>query len=161
MTIRDTVSEELPGAEQMGQVGPREPPAEQARTVGLDWSRIVQEALVADVQPPAFLGVRRHPELAVSSDTRRQHRIEEVDAPIDSLEEVGRRSEPHEVTRSRVAVEERDGDVERRPALDGRLVAGQAADADPVERPPGDVARRLGAQVRLETALDDPEQRLV
>ncbi len=86
-------------------------------------------ALVADVQPAAG-----DPQLAVARDPRRQHRIEQVDPAMDGLEEVRRRAEPHQVARPRIVVEERDRDVERRVALLGRLVPGQPADADAVER---------------------------
>ena len=80
---------------------------------------------------------------------------------MDRLEQVGRRAEAHQVARPRIVGQQRDGDVERGVALRRRLVAGQPADADPVERQRGDEPRRRGAQVRLEAALDDPEQRLV
>ena len=120
MTSRETVREQLFGAEQMGEVGPREPPAGEARTVVLDRRRIVEERPVADVQPAA-----RDPQLAVPGDPRRQHRIEQVHAPVDRLEQVGRRPEAHQVARPRVVVEQRDGEVERRVALLRRLVAGQ------------------------------------
>ena len=80
---------------------------------------------------------------------------------MDRLEQVGRRAEAHEIARPRIGVEDRHRDVERRVALGRRLVAGEPADADPVERQRRDVSRRLGPEVLLEPALDDPEQRLV
>jgi len=44
VTSRETVGEELLRPEEMGQIGPREGPAQEARTVGLDRLRIVEEA---------------------------------------------------------------------------------------------------------------------
>ena len=122
----------------------------------LDRPRVVPVLLVAEVQPAA-----RDPQLAVARDPRREHRVEQVDAPVDGVEEVERRAEAHQVARPRVAVEERDRRVERRVALVRRLVAGEAADVDAVERQAGDEPRRLRAQLGVEAALDDPEQRLV
>ena len=156
MTSREAVREQLLGPEQVGQVGPREAPAEQARTVVLDRLRVVEEAPVAEVQPTA-----RDPQLPVPGDPGRQHAVEQVDPAMDGLEQVRRRAEAHQVARPRVVRQQRDGDVERRVALLGRLVAGQAADAQAVERQPGDEPGRRLAQLRVEAALDDPEQRLV
>ena len=90
-----------------------------------------------------------------------QHRIEQVHPAMDGLEQVRRRAEPHQVARPRIVGEERDGDVERGVALLRGLVAGQPADADAIERQARDEPRRGGPQVRLEAALDDPEERLV
>ena len=85
----------------MGQVGPRKAPAELARTVVLDGRRVVEMALVADVQPAA-----RDPQLPVPGDPRRQDRIEQVHAPVNRLE--GRPAiEPHEVARPRVVGQQR------------------------------------------------------
>ena len=75
-------------------------------------------------------------------DARRQHRIEQVDALVDRVEQVRRRAEAHEVARPRIVGEERHDDVERRAALLRRLVAGQSADVDAVERQAGDEPRR-------------------
>ena len=76
MTSRETVREQLLRPEQMGQIGPREPPAGEARAVrpgsGAGSSR---KRGVADVEPAA-----RDPQLAVPGDPRRQHRVEQVDA---------------------------------------------------------------------------------
>ena len=47
----------------MRQVGSREAPAGEARTIVLDRRRVVQEALIPDVEPAA-----RDPELAVPGD---------------------------------------------------------------------------------------------
>ena len=80
---------------------------------------------------------------------------------MDRLEQVRRRAEAHQVARPRVVRQERHDHVERRVALGRRLVAGQPADADAVERQAAMNRGRLGPQVRLEAALDDPEQRLV
>ena len=81
---RQPVRQQLVGAQEMGQVGTRERPAEQARTVVLDGRRIVEEPAVAQVQAAA-----RHPELAVPGHARRQDRIEQVHSPMDRLEQVG------------------------------------------------------------------------
>src|SRR5258706_6141954 len=105
----------------MGDVRPREPPAEQARAVLLDGARIVEESLVAKIEPAT-----RNPQLAVPGDPGRKHGIEQVHSPVNRLEQVRGRPEAHQVARSGVRGEERYGDVERRVALRGRLVAGQS-----------------------------------
>ena len=156
MTSREAVRQQLLGPEQMRQIGPREPGAEEARAVVLDRRWIIEEASVADVQPTA-----RDPQLAVPRDPRREHAVEQVDAAVDRLEEVRRRAEPHQVSRPWVVGQERDRDVERRVALRRGLIAGQSADADAIERQRGDEARRCLAQRRVQPALDDAEQRLV
>src|SRR5258706_13402967 len=85
----------------MSDVRPREPSAEEARATLLDGPGIVEESLVAEIEPAAFLAVARNPELAVPGDPGRQHGIEQVHSPVHRLEQVRRRPEAHQVTRSR------------------------------------------------------------
>ena len=87
MTSRQAVGEELAGPEEMGEIGPREPPAGQAATVFLDGPRVVAELLVAEIESTAG-----DPGLAVAGDARREDRVEQVDAPVDGLQEVERAS---------------------------------------------------------------------
>jgi hypothetical protein len=80
---------------------------------------------------------------------------------MDGLEQVRRRAQAHQVAGPRVVGEQRDDDVEGGVALVGRLVAGKAPDADAIEREAGDEPGRRRAQVRVQPALDDPEDRLI
>src|SRR3990172_2324135 len=70
--------------------------AEAAAAALLDRARVVEEAGIAQVQP-AF----GHPQRAVAGHAGRQHGVEEVHAPMDGIEHVGRRAETHEVARPR------------------------------------------------------------
>ena len=141
----------------MGQIRPREPGAERARTALLDRPRIVPILLVAEVQPAA-----RDPQLAVARDPGREHRVEQVDAPVDRVEQVERRAEAHQVARPRVAIEERHRGVERRVAL----APGVSSPARPPMLMPsngsaGDEPRRLRAQPGSSPPWTIAEQRLV
>ena len=80
---------------------------------------------------------------------------------MDGLEQVGGRAEPHQVPGPRIRLQLPDDDLENRFALGGRLVPGQAADADAVERKVGYEAGRLRSENRIETALDDAEESLI
>ena len=130
MTSREPVREQLLGPEQMGQIGPREAPAGEARTVrpGSAPDRRGSAALRMFSRPP---GTHSWPFRATRAGSTESNRSTPA---VDRLEQVRRRAEAHQVARPRIVGQQRDGDVERRVALRRRLVAGQPADADAVER---------------------------
>ena len=147
MTSREPVCQQLIRPEQVGEVGPAEAPAEQASTTLLDRPRVVAEALVANVEPAA-----RDPELTVAGHPRRQHGVEQVNAAMDRLEQVRGRAEAHQVAVARIPVELEDHEVQDSLALGGRLVAGQAADVEAVEREPRDERGGLPPEGRVKPA---------
>ena len=103
--------------------------ADGTRYVGLDGVGIVEEALGHEVQ-----AATRDPQLAVPRDPGREDGIEQVHSPVNCREQVRGRAEAHQVARPWIVEELADRDVESRLALGGRLVPGQPAETDPVER---------------------------
>ena len=129
MTSREPVGEQLVGPEQMRQVGARERRGRarqrQPSWTGRGSSR--KRALRRFSRPSGTHSVPLRATRAGSTESN-------MSTPrIDRVEQVHRRAEAHQVARPRIVGEQRHDDVERRATLGRRLVAGQPADAEPVE----------------------------
>jgi hypothetical protein len=88
----------------------------------------------------------------------RHHAVEHVDAGRDALHEILRRPDSHEVAGA-VGGQQRRREVERIHHLVLRLADGEAADRDAVEGQRGDLLHAALAQVGVDAALDDAEER--
>ena len=136
------------------------------------WRRYARENLAhAGHGQSASIGARSSPAAALRSERRpsrrqgaavagepgRHHAIEHVDTEADRRQQLGVRSEPHEVPG---AIVRNLGDARtghRQHRLD-RLPDRQPADRDPVEVERGDEARRLPARGFVEAPLGDAEE---
>src|SRR5688500_12050855 len=94
MQRQETQPKHLVAGEEVADVGPRKARTRRAVTALVEWARVRPELRATDVELP--IGGERSPLAAVP---RGRHAVEEVHAARDSLDEVLRKADPHEVAR--------------------------------------------------------------
>ena len=137
---------------QVVEIGAREMAAGVAGALRVERARVVAMARIADLEI-AVAGE----EPAVTRVARRQHAVEEVDARRDRLDQIFRRAHAHQVARPLFG-QPRAG--ENAPAVLLRFADREAADGVAVEADVDQALDRRRAQLRMDAALDDAEQRV-
>jgi hypothetical protein len=147
--------ERLAALEQVVEVATREGAAGGAAAVRVE--RRVGELVLAAGEPDAARGREGG---ALPCHGGRQHAVEHVHALADGVEEVGRGPDAHEVAGA-VPRQELRRMSHHVGALGPGVPHGEAADREAVEAVIDEEARRLGAEVGVEAALHDREERLL
>src|SRR2546428_1463124 len=148
------MAEDLAGHEEVSQVGTRKALAGVAIAAGVRWAAVLDELVVAKVDPSAVRQDR-----SVSSNPRGQDAVEHVDAAGNRLDQVAGRTHTHQVAWA-IAGQDRRLQGEQPIGDRLRLPQAQPADAEAVERLSGENLGALPAKVIIEPALDDPETQL-
>src|SRR3954464_226604 len=148
-------SEYLVRHEKVPDVGAAESRTRRAIAVGIEWARVGAVLGALDVEA-AIAGEDR----AVASHPGWRDAVEEIDAAADSFDEIFGKSNPHQV--ARMGLRQRVvNDVEHLVHRVLLLAHRQAADAEarPVVHV-ADLGGGFAAQVGVDAALDDREERL-
>ena len=154
MIAEATRSENLSRLVEVPQIGSRVSLADFALALGVERGEVVLVLRVLEVHFPRT-GVGG----AIAPQTSRQDAIEHVDSAEDGADDVGGGADAHEVARAVVGEERRGvGEDFERGFL--RLTNGETSDGVAVERKCRDALCASGAQLLLESALDDAEERL-
>ena len=142
-----------PRFHQMMQIGARVLRS-RARALRIERARIVGIAGIAQIEPAA-----PGEGLVMAPRPRRHHAVEHVDAAGDGLEHILRRAHAHEIARPILRQHRRGhrNGVEHGllPLANGKPADGIAVEADVLQN-----SSALLAQVRIDAALHDAEQRL-
>jgi hypothetical protein len=149
------VCQQLLGSEEVRQVGTAKARTGAAITPGIHWLLLVQVARVAQIEAPPS-----DPGLPITGNPGGQDGVEEVNAAKDGLKQVNWRSETHQVANAKIPLKRGNSRVNRCIALLWGLVPRQTTKVDSIKRQRADVGGRFGAQLGVNPALRNAEERL-
>src|SRR5439155_16674703 len=151
---REPVSQDLAGHEEVAQIRSGKSLAGIAIAAFVRRTWVLDEPTVAQVDSPTLSQDR-----AVAGDPGGQHAIEHVDATGDRFDQVGGRTDTHQVAR---AIARQDGGLHQQQAVGQRFrfTEAQAAHAEAVKGEAAKELRTLPPKVFVEAALDDPKPQL-